>query len=64
MVEATFTKSGTNKTAVRIQHMKLPDKKGREDMREGWTWALTSMKSYLETGKPVTFEEWKKSKKK
>ena len=26
---------------------------------DGWTWALTSLKSWLETGRNVTYEAWK-----
>jgi hypothetical protein len=40
--------------------MKLASQDDREEMREGWSWALDSLKSFLETGKPVTFEEWKR----
>ncbi|HEX9751080.1 MAG TPA: SRPBCC family protein [candidate division Zixibacteria bacterium] len=61
LVEATFTPSGKGKVAVRIQHTKLPDAKGRDDMRMGWSWTLDSLKSFLETGRPIQFEEWKKT---
>jgi uncharacterized protein YndB with AHSA1/START domain len=59
-VEISFTRRGLDKTAIRIQHMKLASEKDREAMREGWSWALDSLKSFLETGRPVTFETWKK----
>jgi uncharacterized protein YndB with AHSA1/START domain len=48
------------KTTVAITHEKLPDKAGSEDMKKGWTWALTSLKSYLETGEAVRYEDWEK----
>jgi uncharacterized protein YndB with AHSA1/START domain len=59
-VEITFDAKAPNKTAVRVQHMKLASQRDRKEMREGWSWALGSLKSFLETGKPVTYEEWKK----
>jgi uncharacterized protein YndB with AHSA1/START domain len=48
------------KTTVAITHEKLPDKAGSEEMKKGWTWALTSLKSYLETGRAVKYEDWEK----
>lgn len=49
-----------DKTTVVVTHDKLPDKTGCEDMKKSWTWALTSLKSYLETGNPVRYEDWDK----
>jgi uncharacterized protein YndB with AHSA1/START domain len=54
--------SKNDKTTVAITHEKLPDKAGCEDMKKGWTWALTSLKSYLETGSPISYESWEKGK--
>lgn len=61
-VEVTFTKSGAGKTGVRVTHLKLKSQKEREEMRGGWSWALDSLKSFLETGKPIRHEDWLKSK--
>ena len=47
------------KTQVVVEHAKLPDRKGAEEMKEGWSWALDSLRSYLETGVPVKWEEWR-----
>lgn len=60
LVIVQFTPKG-EKTAVAITHEKIADKKGSEDMKEGWNWALTSLKSFLEGGAPIGFDEWKKS---
>ncbi len=54
-----FLSKGDSKSGIVLTHEKLPDQKGCEEMKEGWTWALTSLKSYLETGKAIGFEEWK-----
>ncbi|MBC8064458.1 MAG: SRPBCC domain-containing protein [Chlorobia bacterium] len=56
-----FLPKGEDKTSVVLTHERLPDKKGCEEMKEGWTWALTSLKSYLETGKAIGYEAWKAS---
>jgi hypothetical protein len=32
-------------------------------MREGWTWAMDSLRSYLETGAPIPHEDWLKARK-
>lgn len=63
VVEVTFASAGRNRSVVRLQHAKLKSKKDREKMKEGWSWALDSLKSYLETGQPVRHEDWLKKKK-
>ena len=57
MVEVRFTERGP-KTKVALRHMKLPDAEGAADMKEGWSWALDSLRAYLETGEPVKWEDW------
>jgi len=58
-VSVQFIVKGPGKTQVTVTHEKLPDRAGCEDMKEGWTWALTSLKSYLEDGGRLSFEDWK-----
>ncbi len=55
-----FIEKSAEKCAVLISHERLPDAKGRDGMKEGWSWALASLKSYLETGAQIPFETWKK----
>lgn len=45
-----------------LSHEKLSSKAEVEDLREGWSWAMDSLKSYLETGKSISWKEWKKTK--
>lgn len=45
---------------VNLRHEKLDSEEGVKDMMTGWQWAMESLKSYLETGKHITFEEWQK----
>ena len=58
-VEVTFNERVDGKVVIRLQHEKLAIKKDTDDLKEGWSWAMDSLKSYLETGKKITWEEWK-----
>ena len=64
VVEVTFTPNGNGKVAVRLQHMKLRSQRDRDDMKGGWSWAMDSLKSFLETGDPIPHEQWLKAQKK
>ena len=33
-----------------------------ETMKEAWAWALDSLRSYLETGKPISVEAWEEAR--
>jgi uncharacterized protein YndB with AHSA1/START domain len=57
-VEVNFVRSGET-TRVELIHSRIPDLAGHDDMRQGWTWALASLKSYLETGKSIPYEIWR-----
>ncbi len=46
---------------ITLIHSKLESEQHVQDMSVGWNWALDSLKSYLETGKPISFETWQKS---
>lgn len=61
-VTVQFLDKGEGKTSVAIEHRNLPDAKGCEDMKTGWTWALASLKSWLETGKPLPYADWEASR--
>ncbi len=60
IVELTVRSAGPGKVAVRIAHSRLKSAKDREKMKQGWSWALDSFKSYVETGQPIPHEEWLK----
>jgi uncharacterized protein YndB with AHSA1/START domain len=64
VVVVTFTKAGANAVSVNVTHSKLKSQKDRENMRGGWSWALDSLKSFLETGKPIRHEDWLESRRK
>jgi uncharacterized protein YndB with AHSA1/START domain len=58
VVEFTFTPKGRGKTAVAVSHERLPDAEGVALMRDGWSWALHSLRTFLTTGKGVPFTDW------
>lgn len=45
-------------SVVRLRHEQLASEADRSAMREGWSWALDSLRSYLETGSPIRHEDW------
>ncbi|HEY3250349.1 MAG TPA: SRPBCC family protein [Ignavibacteria bacterium] len=61
-VTIRFRHSGKNKSYVKLTHLKLETQTHVKDMKMGWSWALTCLKSYLETGKRIGFDEWYKKK--
>lgn len=63
VVDIRFEQVDDNVTQVVLEHQDLPNEAEFEDMKTGWSWALTSLKSYLEQGKPISFEEWQLSRK-
>jgi uncharacterized protein YndB with AHSA1/START domain len=61
VVSVAFYPQGDSATRITITHDKLKDRAGMDDMRPGWTWALTSLKSFIETGQPISYENWQAS---
>jgi len=59
VVTVQFLEKGDAKSGVAITHDKLKDENACSDMKEGWQWALSSLKSFLETGAPIRHETWK-----
>lgn len=61
VVEVRFTDKG-EKCGVTLGHSKLSSSKEVEDLRKGWSWAMDSLKSYLETGRGIKYEDWEQTK--
>ncbi|MCB1164389.1 SRPBCC domain-containing protein [bacterium] len=57
LVEVRFAELG-ERCRITVQHSKLASKRDAEAMRGGWSWAMDSLRSWLETGKPITHEAW------
>lgn len=62
VVTVTFRPSADGRVIVTLEHSHLKSQADYNDMNSGWSWALDSLKSYLETGKPISHEEWQKSR--
>lgn len=60
-VEVTFEEKGRSRTAVRLQHMSIKRQEDYDGLKKGWAWAMDSLKSYLETGKPIPFSHSRRS---
>jgi uncharacterized protein YndB with AHSA1/START domain len=50
------------KSRAVVRHMRLCSPEDVARMKEGWSWAMDSLKSWLETGSPVTWEAWREAK--
>lgn len=59
VVNVVFTESG-DRVEVFLEHTRLSSQEDIRDMETGWSWALDSLKSYLESGRAIPFEEWQK----
>lgn len=60
-VSVYFHPLAENETKISLSHTKLESLNHLEEMKKGWTWALESIRSYLEEGKPLPYSEWEKS---
>ena len=59
-VEVIFEPLQTGSSKITIIHSKLSSQQHYDSMNTGWRWAVYSLKSYLETGKAVRYDEWGK----
>lgn len=60
VVEISIKQIGEGVVEITLTHSLLASDTDANDMKIGWSWALTSLKSYLETGQPISFEQWHK----
>lgn len=58
VVEIELKQTSIADVEVSLRHREIKDQAGLEDMKQGWSWALDSLKSYLETGSPIPHDEW------
>jgi len=63
VVEIKLQLSG-NKTSVVVTHDRIQKRDEADDLRTGWMFALESLKTYIEKGASLNFEEWLASQKK
>jgi len=62
VVEFTIAALTGGKVQVSVTHSRLASRKDAETMKEAWAWALDSLRSYLETGKPISVEPWEEAR--
>ncbi|HET9952669.1 MAG TPA: SRPBCC domain-containing protein [Candidatus Eisenbacteria bacterium] len=62
IVEFTIAALAGGKIQVAVTHSRLASRKDAETMKEAWSWALDSLRSYLETGKPIPVEAWEEAR--
>jgi uncharacterized protein YndB with AHSA1/START domain len=64
VVEFTLVSAARGKTRVEVTHSRLATRRDAEKMKEAWSWALDSLRSYLETGKSISVEAWEEDRRK
>lgn len=62
-VTVQFMRKSDAKVQVALTHDKIADEDGCRDMKGGWSWAMASLKSWLETGRGLSESEWKAAQK-
>ncbi|MFQ6012760.1 MAG: SRPBCC domain-containing protein [Thermoplasmata archaeon] len=58
VVEIWISPKGEEKSLVRLAHSRLRNREEFEDLKQAWGRALDALRSYLETGRPIPYEEW------
>lgn len=61
-VEVRFKSIDNKVTECQLIHTNLQSQIDKHDSELGWNWAMDSLKSFLETGNPLRWEEWEKWK--
>lgn len=62
IVEFTVARAPSGKTQVRVTHERLASRKDAAKMKEAWSWALDSLRSYVQTGAPIAVEAWERER--
>jgi len=58
LVEVRFAAKGRGRCTVAVEHQRLAGAKDAAAMKEGWSWAMDSLRAWLETGSPIRHEDW------
>ena len=58
LVDIEFREAGEGRHSLHLTHSGLETEEAIKGMGTGWRWALTSLQSYLETGKGIPYAEW------
>lgn len=57
-VEVRLTARGPNTTECELRHLQLHTTQNCEDAHRGWSWAMDSLQSWVESGEPLPWEAW------
>lgn len=60
VVEIAISKKGPRKVSAALTHRKLRSRRDVAKMKEAWSWAMDSLRSYVETGDPIGVAEWER----
>jgi uncharacterized protein YndB with AHSA1/START domain len=58
LVEVEFVARAEDRVTVKLTHRRIRSEEEREALRSHWSWALDSLKSYVETGAPIPHDVW------
>ncbi|MEK7316800.1 MAG: SRPBCC domain-containing protein [Candidatus Eisenbacteria bacterium] len=64
VVDFTIAAIAGGRSRVAVTHSRLATRRDAEKMKEAWSWALDSLRSYLDTGKPISVEAWEEARRK
>lgn len=64
VVEIALAARGRGKVTAALTHRRLRTQRDAAKMKEAWNWAMDSLRSYVETGRPVAVEAWERARKK
>ena len=62
IVDFTVSAIAGGRSRVAVTHSRIATRRDAEKMKEAWSWALDSLRSYLDTGKPISVEVWEEAR--
>ena len=58
IIEVSFYNNKADTTICKLSHKNLQSISDKSDSELGWNWAMDSLKSFIENGKALSWEEW------
>ena len=62
VVEVAISTKGSRKVSAALTHGRLRSRRDVAKMKEAWSWAMDSLRSYVETGDPIGVAEWERER--
>ena len=63
VVDVAISTRGSRKVSAALTHRGLRTRRDVAKMREAWSWAMDSLRSYVETGDPIGVVTWARERK-